>query len=172
MNNGDISHSFKIFSFAKQKFKHMNIFDQVNEDIKSAMKNKEEGRLRALRGIKSALLLAKTEKGAGDTLTTEKEMQVLQKLAKQRKESLEIYQQQNRKDLADAEAEEIAVIETYLPKQMSETELRNILSEIITRAGAAGPQDMGKVMGIATKELAGKADGKMISQIVKEILSA
>lgn len=172
MNNGDISHSYKIFSFAKQNFKHMNIFDQVNEDIKSAMKNKEEGRLRALRGIKSALLLVKTEKGAGDTLTAEKEMQVLQKLVKQRKESLEIYQQQNRKDLADAEAEEIAVIETYLPKQMGEAELRNILSDIITRVGAAGPQDMGKVMGAATKELAGKADGKMISQIVKEILSA
>ncbi|MFN0276263.1 MAG: GatB/YqeY domain-containing protein [Chitinophagales bacterium] len=149
----------------------MSIFDQVNEDIKSAMKNKEEGRLRGLRGIKSALLLAKTEKGAADVLTSDKEMQVLQKLVKQRKESFEIYQQQNRKDLADAEAEEIAVIETYLPRQMSEEELRKVLTEVISKIGAAGPQDMGKVMGAATKELAGKADGKMISLIVKELLS-
>lgn len=135
------------------------------------MKNKEEGRLRGLRGIKSALLLAKTEKGAADVLTSDKEMQVLQKLVKQRKESFEIYQQQNRKDLADAEAEEIAVIETYLPRQMSEEELRKVLTEVISKIGAAGPQDMGKVMGAATKELAGKADGKMISLIVKELLS-
>ncbi len=148
----------------------MALFDQINEDIKSAMKNKEEGRLRALRGIKSAFLLAKTEKGANDELTPEKEMQVLQKLVKQRKESLEIYNAQNRKDLADAESEEIAVIEAYLPKQMDETELRSILQSIIVKVGASGPQDMGKVMGTATKELAGKADGRMISSIVKELL--
>jgi len=149
----------------------MSLFDQVNEDIKSAMKNKQEGRLRALRGIKSAFLLAKTEKGAAEELTAEKEIQVLQKLVKQRKESFEIYTQQNRKDLADAEAEEIAVIEAYLPKQMDEAELRTILQGLITRVGAAGPQDMGKVMGAASKELAGKADGKTISAIVKELLS-
>jgi hypothetical protein len=148
----------------------MTLFELVNEDIKAAMKNKEEGRLRALRGIKSALLLAKTEKGAADVLTPEKEIQVLQKLVKQRKESLEIYTRQNRKDLADAEAEEIAVIEKYLPKQMDETELRSILSALITKTGATGPQDMGKVMGIATKELAGKAEGKVISLLVKELL--
>lgn len=149
----------------------MSIFNQVNEDIKTAMKNKEEGRLRALRGIKSALLLAKTEKGAGDELSSEKEIQILQKLVKQRKESLEIYQQQNRLDLADAEAEEIAVIEKYLPEQMNEEALTKIISEIISRVGATGPQDMGKVMGTASKELAGKADGRMISQIVKEQLA-
>ena len=149
----------------------MSIFDQVNEGIKSAMKNKEEGKLRALRGVKSALLLAKTEKGASDELTPEKEMQVLQKLVKQRKESLEIYTTQNRADLAAVEAEEIAVIEQFLPKQMDESELRGIITEIISRVGASGPQDMGKVMGTATKELAGKADGKMISSIVKELLS-
>lgn len=148
----------------------MALFDQINEDIKSAMKNKEEGRLRALRGIKSAFLLAKTEKGANDELSPEKEIQVLQKLVKQRKESLEIYTAQNRSDLAAAEAEEIAVIETYLPKQMDVTELRTTLSAIIARVGAVGPQDMGKVMGAATKELAGKADGKLISGIVKELL--
>ncbi|MBC8172512.1 MAG: GatB/YqeY domain-containing protein [Chitinophagales bacterium] len=149
----------------------MNLFDQVNEDIKSAMKNREEGRLRALRGIKSALLLVKTEKGAADELSAEKEMQVLQKLLKQRKESLEIYTQQNRADLAQIETEEIVVIEKYLPAQMGEDELRNILKSIIERVGASSPADMGKVMGVATKELAGKADGKMISQVVKELLT-
>ncbi len=148
----------------------MSIFDQVNEGIKSAMKNKEEGKLRALRGIKSALLLAKTEKGAAEELSSEKEMQVLQKLVKQRKESLEIYTTQNRADLAAVEAEEIAVIEQFLPKQMEESELRTILSGIIASVGASGPQDLGKVMGTATKQLAGKADGKMISAIVKEML--
>lgn len=149
----------------------MSIFDQVNEGIKNAMKNKEEATLRALRGVKSALLLAKTEKGAADELSEEKEIQVLQKLVKQRKESLEIYTTQNRPELAVVEAEEIAVIEKFLPKQMDEATLRTELQNIITSVGAAGPQDMGKVMGAATKQLAGKADGKMISQLVKELLS-
>ena len=149
----------------------MTIFDQVNEDIKSAMKNREEGRLRALRGVKSALLLAKTEKGAGDKLSDEKEMQVLQKLLKQRKESFDIYTQQNRPELAEVEAEEIAVIERFLPAQMTEDELRAILNTIIATMGATGPQDMGKVMGAATKQLAGKADGKAVSAMVKAMLS-
>ena len=149
----------------------MSIFDQVNEGIKNAMKNKEEATLRALRGVKSALLLAKTEKGAADELSEEKEIQVLQKLVKQRKESLEIYTTQNRPELAVVEAEEIAVIEKFLPKQMDEATLRTELQNIITAVGAAGPQDMGKVMGAATKQLAGKADGKMISQLVKELLA-
>lgn len=149
----------------------MSIFDQVNEGIKNAMKNKEEATLRALRGVKSALLLAKTEKGAADELSEEKEIQVLQKLVKQRKESLEIYTTQNRPELAVVEAEEIAVIEKFLPKQMDEATLRTELQNIIAAVGAAGPQDMGKVMGAATKQLAGKADGKMISQLVKELLS-
>ncbi len=149
----------------------MTIFDQVNEDIKTAMKNREEGRLRALRGVKSALLLAKTEKGADDTLSDEKEMQVLQKLLKQRKESFDIYTQQNRPELAEVEAEEIAVIEKFLPAQMSEDELRAILNTIISTMGATGPQDMGKVMGAATKQLAGKADGKAVSVMVKAMLS-
>ncbi|MBK7036737.1 MAG: GatB/YqeY domain-containing protein [Chitinophagales bacterium] len=149
----------------------MTIFDQVNEDIKSAMKNREEGRLRALRGVKSALLLAKTEKGADDTLSEEKELQVLQKLLKQRKESFDIYTQQNRPELAEVEAEEIAVIEKFLPAQMSEDELRAILNTIIATMGATGPQDMGKVMGAATKQLAGKADGKAVSAMVKAMLS-
>ena len=150
----------------------MSLFEQVNEDIKSAMKNREEGRLRALRGIKSAFLLAKTEKGASEELTPEKEVQVLQKLVKQRKESYDIYVQQNRPDLASAEAEEIAVIEKYLPKQMDESDIRTAVKDIITKTGAQGQKDMGKVMGMATKELAGKADGKTISGIVKELLGA
>jgi len=150
----------------------MSIFDQVNEGIKVAMKNREESTLRGLRGIKSALLMAKTEKGAADELTEEKEIQVLTKLAKQRKESLEIYTAQNRPELAIVEAEEIAVIERFLPKQMDENEVRTILQSIITTIGATGPQDMGKVMGAASKQLAGKADGKMISTLVKELLTA
>jgi uncharacterized protein len=149
----------------------MSIFDQVNEGIKVAMKSKDEATLRGLRGIKSALLLAKTEKGAADELTEEKEIQVLTKLAKQRKESLEIYTTQNRPELAKVEAEEIAVIEQFLPKQMDENEVRTILQSIITTVGANGPQDMGKVMGVASKQLAGKADGKLISTLVKELLS-
>lgn len=150
----------------------MSIFEQVNEGIKNAMKNKEEATLRALRGVKSALLLAKTEKGAADELSEEKEIQVLQKLVKQRKESLEIYTTQNRPELAATEAEEIAVIEKFLPKQMDEAELRTTLQSIIASVGASGPQDMGKVMGAATKQLAGKADGKMISALVKELLAS
>lgn len=150
----------------------MSIFDQVNEGIKNAMKNKEEATLCALRGVKSALLLAKTEKGAADELSEEKEIQVLQKLVKQRKESLEIYTAQNRADLAAVESEEITVIEKFLPKQMDEAEVRGILQNIIVTVGASGPQDMGKVMGVATKQLAGKADGKLISTLVKELLAS
>jgi uncharacterized protein len=148
----------------------MSLTDTINNDIKTAMKSKDEAALRALRGIKSALLLAKTEKGAGDSISGEKELQILQKLVKQRKESLDIYVQQGRKDLADAEAEEIAVIERYLPAPMSEAELRAALTEIIATTGASGPADMGKVMGAATQQLAGKADGKTISAMVLTLL--
>ncbi len=148
----------------------MNLFDRINEDLKAAMKNKEEGRLLALRGIKSALLLAKTEKGASADLSEDIELKTLQRLVKQRKESYDIYVQQNRDDLANVEAEEIAVIEQYLPTQMSEDELRKNLQEIIQRYGATSAKDMGKVMSTATKELSGKADGKTISAVVKELL--
>ena len=148
----------------------MSLTDTINNDIKTAMKSKDEAALRALRGIKSALLLAKTEKGAGDSISGDKELQILQKLVKQRKESLDIYVQQGRKDLADAEAEEIAVIERYLPAPMSEAELRAALTEIIATTGASGPADMGKVMGAATQQLAGKADGKTISAMVRTLL--
>lgn len=149
----------------------MDLFEKINEDIKAAMRTKDEAGLRALRGIKSALLLAKTEKGAADTLSPEKEIQVLQKLVKQRKESLEIYITQNRPELAKGEEEEIAVIEKYLPAQMSETELKSVLSQIIAQTGASSISDLGKVMGIASKQLAGKADGKAISAMVKQLLS-
>lgn len=150
----------------------MQLVDTINEDIKQAMRNKNEAALRALRGIKSALLIAKTEKGAGDTITPEKEIQILQKLVKQRKESLEIYNTQNRADLAKIEEEEIAVIENYLPAQMSADALRESLQKIINQVGATSAADMGKVMGAASKQLAGKADGKTISTMVKELLAS
>ena len=149
----------------------MSLLDTVNKDIVQAMKSKEDATLRALRGIKSAILLAQTEKGASDELSAEKEMQLLTKLVKQRKESLDIYTAQNRADLAADEAAEIAVIERYLPAQMSEDELKTALEKIIAETGASGPGDLGKVMGVATKSLAGKADGKAISAMVRNLLA-
>ena len=151
--------------------KVMGLKQQIDSDIKKAMlaKNKEE--LEALRSIKSMILLAETEKGMSEEITLEAENKLLLKASKQRKESADIFQQQNRKDLADRELLELEVINRYLPKQLSEKEINSALEEIIHRLGAKGPQDMGKVMGIATKELAGKADGKMISQLVKKLLA-
>lgn len=150
----------------------MSLQETINNDIKSAMKNKAEAELRALRGVKSAILLAQTEKGAGGEVSGEKEIQILQKLVKQRKESLDIYEQQGREDLASVEREEIAIIERYLPAQMGEDELRKVLQDIISATGASGMADMGKVMGSATKQLAGKADGKSISALVRELLAS
>jgi len=132
---------------------------------------KNEGALRGLRAIKAAIIIAKTAEGAGGELKEEDETKLLQKLIKQRKDSLEIYQQQQRADLAQKEVEEIAVIERFLPKQMSAEELKAALTKIIAETGAASPADMGKVMGVATKQLAGQADGKTISATVKELLS-
>ena len=149
----------------------MNLFNIVSEDIKKAMLAKEKEKLEALRAIKSAFLLARTDTGAGGELTPETELKIVQKLVKQRRESAEIYQQQNRQDLADKELLEASVIEQYLPAQMSEQELETILKAIIERLGAKNPSDMGKVMGSATKELSGKADGKAISEKVKQLLS-
>ena len=139
--------------------------------MKDAMKAKEEATLRALRAIKAEIIKAKTEPGAGGEITGEKESSLLQKMMKQRKDSLEIYQQQNRADLAQKEQEEIAVIEKFLPKQLSAEELKAELQKIIAESGASSPADMGKVMGLATKQLAGKADGKTISATVKELLA-
>ncbi len=149
----------------------MSLFDTINTDIKTAMLAKEATRLEALRAVKSALLLAKTEKGGSDELSPEVELKALQKLVKQRRESAEIYVQQNRPDLAEVETLQANVIEAYLPKQLSETEITAILKEIIAQVGASSAAEMGKVMGVATKQLAGKADGKVVSQLVRQLLS-
>ena len=148
----------------------MNLTDQINNDLKVAMKAKNTTTLTALRAIKSQLLLAATEKGGGES-SDEAGIKMLQKLVKQRKESAELYNGQGRKDLADPELAEAAIIERYLPKQLSEDELKPIIEAIIAKVGAAGPQDMGKVMGAASQELAGKADGKTISTVVRSLLS-
>jgi uncharacterized protein YqeY len=149
----------------------MNLEQKIMAELKTAMLAKDEKGLRSLRAIKAAILLAKTSEGAGGDLKEEDEIKLLQKLVKQRKDSLEIFQQQNRADLAQKEQEEIEVIEKFLPKQLSAEELRAIISTIIAETGASSPADMGKVMGAATKQLAGKADGKAISAIVKELLA-
>jgi uncharacterized protein YqeY len=148
----------------------MSLEQKIMTDLKTAMLAKDEKSLRSLRAIKAAILLAKTSEGAGGELKEEDETKLLQKLVKQRKDSLEIYQQQNRTDLAQKEKEEIEVIEKFLPKQLSADELKAEVSAIITEIGASSPADMGKVMGAATKKLAGKADGKTISALVKELL--
>jgi uncharacterized protein YqeY len=148
----------------------MSLTDQINNDLKEAMKAKDTTTLTALRAIKSQLLLAATEKGGGES-TEEAEIKMLQKQVKQRKESAELYKTQGREDLAEAELAEASIIEKYLPKQLSEDELKPIIQSIIEKVGAAGPQDMGKVMGAASKELAGQADGKTISLVVRQLLS-
>lgn len=148
----------------------MNLFDKVSEDIKKAMLAREKVRLEALRGIKKEFLEAKTAKGAGGELSDEVAVKILVKMVKQRKESAKIYEENNRPELAENELAEASVIEEYLPKQLSPEELETALKEIIKEVGAEGPKDMGKVMGVATKKLAGKAEGKMISAKVKELL--
>ncbi len=149
----------------------MSLEQKIMGELKTAMLAKDEKGLRSLRAIKAAILLAKTSEGAGGDLKEEDEIKLLQKLVKQRKDSLEIFQQQNRTDLAQKEQEEIEVIEKFLPKQLSADELKSELAAIIAEVGAASPADMGKVMGAATKKFAGKADGKTISALVKELLS-
>jgi uncharacterized protein len=151
----------------------MSLKQQIDADIKSAMlaKNKEE--LTALRSIKSLILLAETEKGAsGGDVSSDVESKLLMKAAKQRKESAEIFQKEGRAELAEKELAELEVIGRYLPKQLTEEEVTEELKQIIEQVGAKGPQDMGKVMGTATKQLAGKADGKLISEVVKKLLAS
>jgi len=148
----------------------MSLINQIDQDIKQAMLAKQADRLRGLRAIKSALLLARTEKGAAEELSEEAEIKVLQKLIKQRKESAEIYKAQNREDLYDIEMQEMQVIEPYLPKQKGQEEIKAYLKELIARVGASSVKDMGKVMGAANKELAGKADRSTISEAVKKLL--
>lgn len=150
----------------------MSLKQQIDSDIKTAMlaKNKEE--LEALRGIKSQILLAETEKGGSGDIAQDVEMKLLTKAAKQRKESADIFQKEGREDLAKRELLQLEIINRYLPKQLTEAEITEELKKIIATVGAKGPQDMGKVMGTATKQLAGKADGKLISDIVKKLLAS
>lgn len=148
----------------------MSLEAKINSDLKEAMKAKDQVSLRGIRAIKSALLLLKTD-GSGNEITEDTEIKLLQKLVKQRKDSLDIYEKQNREDLAVKEREEIAVIEKYLPAQMSAEELETIIKGIIEQTGAESMRDMGKVMGMASKQLAGRADGKTISGVVKSLLT-
>ncbi len=148
----------------------MTLEQQIQKDIMEAMKAHDESRLNATRGIKSEILLAKTS-GAEHELSDADVLKIIQKLVKQRKESAELYTQGNRPELAEKELTEMKVMEAYLPKALSEDEVRNILKGIVAEVGAAGPKDMGKVMGAATKRLAGQADGRLISTIVKELLA-
>ncbi|HQR91871.1 MAG: glutamyl-tRNA amidotransferase [Bacteroidetes bacterium 24-39-8] len=148
----------------------MSLETQVMDQMKDAMKSKNEPLLRGLRAIKAEIIKAKTEPGANGEINADTEIKLLQKLVKSRKDSLEIYQTQNRPDLAAKESEEIAVIEKFLPQQMSAEELEAALKAIIAETGAAGAKDMGKVMGVASKQLAGKAEGKAISAAVKTLL--
>ena len=149
----------------------MDLFEKVSEEIKNAMKAKDKVALETLRNVKKCFLEAKTAPGANDTLTDADALKIMQKLVKQGKDSAGVYAGQGRQDLADAELAQVAVIERYLPKQMSAEELENVLKEIIAEVGAAGPKDMGKVMGVASKRLAGKAEGRAISEAVKSLLN-
>ena len=149
----------------------MSLKDQINADIKAAMLAKEKEKLTALRAIKSMILLAETEKGAAEDISEDAEMKLLMKAAKQRKDSADLFREQGRDDLANKEQGELDIISQYLPKQLGEEELKAELQKVIDQVGASGPQDMGKVMGMATKALAGKADGKTISVMVKTLLT-
>ena len=149
----------------------MSLELKIMGELKTAMLAKDEKTVRSLRAIKAAIILAKTSEGAGGEISEADELKLLQKLVKQRKDSLEIFQQQNRPELAKKEAEEIEVIEKFLPKQMDAEELKQALLAIIAQVGSSSPSDLGKVMGVASKQLSGKADGKAISTMVKELLS-
>ncbi len=148
----------------------MSFTDKINADLKTAMKAKDQDSMRTLRAIKSAILLANTD-GSGEEMTEERGIKILQKLVKSRKESLDIYVKQGREDLAAPERAEIAVIEQYLPEAMSEADIEKAVQAVIEQTGASSMKDMGKVMGMATKQLAGQADGKVISGIVRKLLS-
>jgi hypothetical protein len=150
----------------------MSLVEKIASDLINAMKARDKIALEAIRAAKTAFILARSEKGANTVLSTEDELKIIQKLVKQRRESAAIYKEQNRPDLYEKEVIEADVLEKYLPAKMSDEELLNIIKEIITRVGAKSPADMGKVMGVATKELAGKADGKEISSRVKQLLGS
>ena len=154
-----------------KKYKIMNLFEKISEDLKAAMLARDKNKLEPLRAVKTAFLNAKSEIGVSAILSEQDELKIIQKLVKQRKDSAEIYKSQNRNDLYEKEISEAQVIEQYLPKQLGQEELKTKLKEIITKLGANSPKDMGKVMGVATKELAGQADGKSISTMVRILLS-
>lgn len=147
------------------------LFDQISNDIKEAMKARDKVRLEALRNIKKVFIEAKTAPGAGDALDDAQALKILQKLAKQGHDSADLYTSQNRPDLAEAELAQVGVIESYLPKQMTEEEIEVVVRSIIAQTGAQSMKEMGKVMGVASKQLAGKADGKKISEVVKRLLA-
>jgi uncharacterized protein YqeY len=150
----------------------MSLEEKINQDIKDAMRAKEKEKLESLRAIKAALLLEKTQKGASEEVSEDTELKILQKLVKQRKDTAQIYQEQNRKDLAEKELSEASIIEKYLPEQLSDQELTLQVKSIIEQLGAKSMADMGKVMGMASKQLAGKADGKAIADKVKTLLNS
>lgn len=150
----------------------MSLKQKIDSEIKSAMIAKDKDRLRALRAVKSLILLEETKGGAAGELSEDDEMKILTKAAKQRKDSADIYQQQNREDLYAVEMAELAIIQEFLPKALTDEELTAAISEIIAQTGASGPKDMGKVMGVASKQLAGKADGKAIADKVKSLLNS
>jgi len=150
----------------------MSLNDKITSAIKEAMKAKDQNALRALRAIKSAILLEKTKEGGGETLSKEVEIKLLQKMAKQRKESLAIFKEQGRNDLAEKEEQELKVIQPFLPEPMSEEALKTALQKIIADTGASSMKDMGKVMGLASQQIGAKADGKTISNMVKELLNS
>ncbi len=149
----------------------MNIFDQISEDIKAAMKARDKVRLDTLRNIKKVFLEAKTAPGANDTLEDADALKIIQKLAKQGRETAQTYVANNRQDLADGELEQVAVLEEYLPKALSEAEIEAEVRKIIAETGASSMKDMGRVMGAASKQMAGRADGRLISEIVKRLLA-
>jgi uncharacterized protein YqeY len=148
----------------------MTLEERINADLKTAMLAREEATVRGLRAIKSGIILAKTEKGANGVITPEKEVQMLQKMLKQRRDSITEFEKANRPDLIVKEQEEAAVIEKYLPAMMSEDEVREVVKQAIATTGATGPKEMGKVMGVVSKQLAGKADNKLVADVVKSLL--
>ncbi|HMQ46919.1 MAG TPA: GatB/YqeY domain-containing protein [Saprospiraceae bacterium] len=148
----------------------MTLEERINQDLKEAMKAKDQSALRGIRAIKAAILLAKTD-GSGQEINDEVAIKMLQKLVKQRRDSIDIYEKQNREDLAQVEREEVEIIERYLPKQLDEEDLKKVIQQIIAETGASSMKDMGMIMGLASKQLAGQADGKAISTVVKQLLS-
>ena len=164
-------HEYFYFLFLTFNFYNMSLETKIMDELKNAMRAKDEAALRTLRAIKAAIIIEKTAEGASGEISEATELKMLQKLAKQRKDSLDIYEKQTREDLASKEREELAIIEKFLPKQMSGDELKVEVKAIMDQVGAKSPADMGKVMGVASKQLAGKADGKAISEMVKQLLA-